>query len=91
MRTDQLSSSPRMIMTLSNKWQPISYLSEKGRLVMKSKTKIWVIIVGLIALIGIGGAFRYHQVNANIKQKGSSTKSSLKKVNLFMPKTLILR
>lgn len=37
---------------------------------MKSKTKIWVIIVGLIALIGIGGAFRYHQVNANIKQKG---------------------
>ena len=37
---------------------------------MKSKTKIWVIIIGLIALIGIGGAFRYHQVNANTKQKG---------------------
>lgn len=37
---------------------------------MKSKTKIWAIMVGLIALAGIGGAFRYHQVNANIKQKG---------------------
>ncbi|EPC53447.1 hypothetical protein Lpp7_05135, partial [Lacticaseibacillus paracasei subsp. paracasei Lpp7] len=55
---------------------------------MKSKTKIWVIIIGLIALIGIGGAFRYHQVNANTKQKGVTHEVFIKEGQLVHAKNV---